>query len=321
MSDLAASASPPARLVCFAHGKESGPWGTKITHLATTARRRGFEVISPDYSHTADPRGRVQQLLDLAPRARCLVLVGSSMGGYVSAMACEALAPTALLLMAPALYFPGFDEEPSGIPAICSVVHGWADDIVPPDRAIRFARTHGAELHMLASAHTLTDQLPALERIFDTLLSRAIEAAEGPRTPDRKQLEAAYARAEYWVDLPQGAIRLGAGHADFAADGALAEAGGMVSGWALVTPFNPRGQTIDGNRNSANLEKLRSELLKAGQTFFAACNRDPGGHWPDEDGFLIIDPEPQLPERLGRLFGQHAILRGEPGQPSRLVWL
>src|SRR5882762_9251169 len=98
----------PDALVCFAHGKESGPWGTKITHLANTAKRRGYEVISPDYSHSHDPRARLAQLLELAPKAgRALVLVGSSMGGYVSAMACAALKPQALLLMAPALYFPG----------------------------------------------------------------------------------------------------------------------------------------------------------------------------------------------------------------------
>jgi predicted alpha/beta hydrolase family esterase len=165
-------------LVCFAHGKESGPWGTKITHLAQTARRRGFEVASPDYSHTHDPHVRIAQLLTLAPKARrALVLVGSSLGGYVSAMACEQLKPTALFLMAPALYFQGFDEEPAGVPPLTSVVHGWNDDIVPVERAIRFARTHGSELHVLCSGHTLTDQLPALERLLDDLLLRALEAA------------------------------------------------------------------------------------------------------------------------------------------------
>lgn len=165
-------------LVCFAHGKESGPWGTKITHLASAARKRGFEITSPDYSHTPDPHVRVAQLLTLAPKARrSLVLVGSSMGGYVSAMACKELAPKALFLMAPALYFPGFDEEPAGIPTLTAVVHGWDDHIVPVERAIRFARHNRSDLHLLPSGHTLTDQLPALERLFDDLLSRALEAA------------------------------------------------------------------------------------------------------------------------------------------------
>ncbi len=162
-------------LVVFAHGKESGPWGTKITKLAETARRRGFEVISPDYSRTQDPRARVAMLLELAPQAKAsLVLVGSSLGGYVSAMACAQLRPQAVFLMAPALYFPRFDEEPPPPPPINEVVHGWRDDIVPAERAIRYAQRHRASLHLLDSGHTLVDRLPELTQIFDELLSRAL---------------------------------------------------------------------------------------------------------------------------------------------------
>lgn len=162
------------RLVCFAHGKESGPWGTKITRLAEVARARGFEVLSPDYSHTHDPKERVAQLLKLAPSAHTLVLAGSSMGGYVSAMACATLKPRGLFLMAPALYFPGWDEEPAGCPTITTVVHGWKDDVVPVERSLQFARPRSAALHLLDSGHTLTDQLPALTLLFDDLLSRAL---------------------------------------------------------------------------------------------------------------------------------------------------
>jgi alpha/beta superfamily hydrolase len=160
------------RLVCFAHGKESGPWGTKITRLAEVARTRGFEVMSPDYRGTHDPHERVRMLEALAPRAKHLVLVGSSMGGYVSAMACEALGPSALFLMAPALYFPGWDEAPTRIPELSCVVHGWDDDIVPVDRAQRFAQEHGSELHLLHSGHTLNDQLPILAFLLDRMLER-----------------------------------------------------------------------------------------------------------------------------------------------------
>jgi alpha/beta superfamily hydrolase len=162
------------RLVCFAHGKESGPWGTKITHLAEVARARGFEVMSPDYRSTQDPRTRVRRLLELAPRAHSLVLVGSSMGGYVSAQACAVLKPQALFLMAPALYFPGWEEEPEGIPSTCCVVHGWSDDIVPVERAQQFAHRHRAELHLLHSAHTLNDQLPLLGFLLDRMLQRVV---------------------------------------------------------------------------------------------------------------------------------------------------
>ncbi|MGB0956579.1 MAG: alpha/beta fold hydrolase [Panacagrimonas sp.] len=160
------------KLVCFAHGKESGPWGTKITHLAKLARDRGFEVMSPDYSHSHDPHQRVRHLTELAPRAEQLVLVGSSMGAYVCAMACQTLKPDALFLMAPALYFEGWGEEPAGIPSNCSVVHGWKDDIVPVERALRFAMKNQASLHILNSGHDLNDQLPMLWQLLDQVLVR-----------------------------------------------------------------------------------------------------------------------------------------------------
>lgn len=163
-------------LVCFAHGKESGPWGRKITRLAEVARERGFDAISPDYSHTHDPRARVAQLLRQSPRARRLVLAGSSMGGYVSARACAALRPQALFLMAPALYFPGWDEEPEGIPALCSIVHGWRDDIVPPERALRFAQRHRAELLLIDAEHTLNERIDTVAEQFDRLLLRVLAA-------------------------------------------------------------------------------------------------------------------------------------------------
>ncbi len=164
----------PEKLVVFAHGKESGPWGTKITRLAEVARARNFDVLSPDYSHTHDPKERVAHLLKLAPAARTLVLVGSSMGAYVSAMACAALKPRALFLMAPALYFPGWDEDPQGCPQDTVVVHGWRDDIVPVEVGIRFARARGAELHVLDSGHTLNDQLASLSQLFDQQLVRCV---------------------------------------------------------------------------------------------------------------------------------------------------
>lgn len=165
---------PSENLVCFAHGKESGPWGTKITRLAEVARARGFEVMSPDYSRSHDPHERVAMLLALAPHAKRLVLAGSSMGGYVSAMACAALRPQALFLMAPALYFPGWDEEPQVCPQRTMVVHGWRDEVVPVERSLRFSQPRQAALHLLDSGHTLTDQLPLLALLFDDFLAQVL---------------------------------------------------------------------------------------------------------------------------------------------------
>ena len=51
-----------ADTICFSHGKESGPWGTKITALAEIAMKRGFTVVSIDYTGEPDPDARVRKL-------------------------------------------------------------------------------------------------------------------------------------------------------------------------------------------------------------------------------------------------------------------
>lgn len=67
-------------LVLFAHGKESGPWGSKIKHLAAIAEQQGAQVLSPDYSDLSDADARVARLLALPlPNHDRLVMVGSSM--------------------------------------------------------------------------------------------------------------------------------------------------------------------------------------------------------------------------------------------------
>lgn len=43
-----------SRTVYFNHGKESGPWGSKISKLAEVAHKRGFDVESIDYQDLPD---------------------------------------------------------------------------------------------------------------------------------------------------------------------------------------------------------------------------------------------------------------------------
>ena len=42
--------------VYFSHGKESGPWGSKIQRLASIASEHGCTVDSIDYTDLMDPR-------------------------------------------------------------------------------------------------------------------------------------------------------------------------------------------------------------------------------------------------------------------------
>lgn len=157
--------------IYFAHGKESGPWGTKIKAMAKVADKHGFAYVSPDYSEIEDPNKRIEKLVNLKPQAgKKLVIVGSSMGGYVSSNASEVINPDLLFLLAPALYIPGYPNEPKAKADRMIVIHGIHDDIVPVSSAYRFAQEFNSELHILDSAHTLKDQLPFIEYVFEQAL-------------------------------------------------------------------------------------------------------------------------------------------------------
>ncbi|HEX3395480.1 MAG TPA: alpha/beta fold hydrolase [Steroidobacteraceae bacterium] len=150
--------------VVFSHGKESGPWGAKITAMAAVVRDLRWGLESVDYRGMDDPAQRVEKLLAAAREfSGPLVLVGSSMGGHVSAAAAGRLKAAGLFLLAPAFYMPGLEKyTPQDVTAPTAIVHGWHDDVVPVANSIRWARERGATLHILDSNHRLEDQIDAI---------------------------------------------------------------------------------------------------------------------------------------------------------------
>ncbi|TAG36197.1 MAG: alpha/beta hydrolase [Polaromonas sp.] len=179
---------PNAPLVIFSHGKETGPWGTKIRRLADVAQAAGWQVISVDYAALtgqvdAPAELRLQALLHLLatglPPHSQLALVGSSMGGWVSAQAACHVRPAGLFLLAPAL---GIASYPSQWPAVDSsvdieITHGWADDVIPAQNSITFAQRTGARLHVVADDHRLSQSLDVLCASFAAFLARVKGAA------------------------------------------------------------------------------------------------------------------------------------------------
>ncbi len=164
-----------ATTIYFAHGKESGPWGTKISALAELARARGLRVESPDYRFTMDPDERVRHLLQHADTAGdSLLLAGSSMGGYVSAVASATLKPRGLFLMAPAVDIPGYTADTTPGSGCIHVIHGWQDTLIPPERVTGWALRHRASLHLIDADHTLNSRLERVERLFSLFLDEAL---------------------------------------------------------------------------------------------------------------------------------------------------
>jgi alpha/beta superfamily hydrolase len=160
------------RYVVFSHGKESGPWGAKISAMAEVARSEGYEVESVDYRGVDDPQDRVTRLLAFCREFRgSLVLVGSSLGAHVCTAASPLLQATGLFLIAPAFYMPGY-EQLTPKPAQCpmTIVHGWRDEVVPVDHSVRYARQYHATLHILDTDHRMHDRIAQINYLFEYFL-------------------------------------------------------------------------------------------------------------------------------------------------------
>jgi len=159
--------------VYFNHGKESGPWGDKITRLADLARGRGFDAQSLDY-RGLDAEARLAKLLDSDARAaHPLVLVGSSLGSYVAAVASASLRPRGLFLLAPAFYLPNLAiQEPVPHADFVTLVHGWNDELIPFENSVRYAKKFKTTLHLVESDHRLSSQLPLIASLFEGFLAQ-----------------------------------------------------------------------------------------------------------------------------------------------------
>jgi len=159
--------------VYFSHGKESGPWGSKIKRLAKVAAEYGYEIESIDYSDLSDPDLRVKRLINVIQNDDDFILVGSSMGGYVSLEASEQMEAKGLFLLAPALFMPGYEKQLYG--SRCQhieVVHGWSDDIIPVEHSIKFAKEADCHLHLISGDHRLNDSIEQVVNIFENFLTR-----------------------------------------------------------------------------------------------------------------------------------------------------
>ena len=160
------------RIVLFSHGQESGPWGAKITALAQDAKEAGLAVNSIDYRGMTDPAERAKKLI--ARMRECseeILLVGSSMGGYVAVAAAQQQPAAGLFLMAPALAVPDWPPLNKTVSAPALLIHGWEDDVVPLQWSIDFARANFARLHLLRAGHSLTEALDEIRALFRLFLS------------------------------------------------------------------------------------------------------------------------------------------------------
>ncbi len=165
--------------VILSHGKESDTCGTKSRALGDIAKQYGHEVDSIDYKGISSPDERAGKLMTVLAdilmqgTPQKIILVGSSMGGYVSLVASEHYACEGLFMLAPALSMPDYAKQSyvSIAKNIC-VVHGLSDDIIPYQHSQQYAQESGCELHLIKGDHRLNTSLDEVCEIFGQFLAK-----------------------------------------------------------------------------------------------------------------------------------------------------
>lgn len=172
-------------LVVFSHGLDSSPAATKICWLRPLAAERGYEVAAPDYRGLEGAPARAERLEAIVAEASLPVtLVGSSMGGIVSVLVAQRRLVRGLFLLAPAVYYPGYEHLDHAVRTEpIHIVHGWRDAVIAPEAVIRFAREHRALLHLVDDDHRLSGDRRRLERLFEGFLA-ALAAATAAEPPE-----------------------------------------------------------------------------------------------------------------------------------------
>lgn len=160
--------------VVFSHGKESGPYGEKIKYLMQICRNNNIENIqSIDYTKTQDPDERVDILLEHTKDLKNVILVGSSMGGYVSIVGSEIIKPRGLFLLAPAVFMSGYKKQLIQPHCeICHIIYGYRDEVIPMRKVVHFAQHAKANLTILDSDHRLDNSIEYIGELFNLFLKK-----------------------------------------------------------------------------------------------------------------------------------------------------
>jgi len=86
---------------------------------------------------------------------------------------------------------------------------------------------------------------------------------------------------------------------------------------AFITAWNPRSVVRSEADNRASQKRLESDLAAIGVTLVAGIGEDPARLWPGEPSVLAVGISRSEAERVGREFGQRAIVwSGESAIPE-----
>lgn len=138
---------------------------------------------------------------------------------------------------------------------------------------------------------------------------------------ERNGLQAEYQDLHVLAAMEQDDLLLPIDRFDAQADRRLRNEAELSSQWALIAPCFPRSERAREEINLFYFNELRYEVESKTGIWRKALLRDPAGHWADEPGFLLIDPDIHWTMDLARRFHQHVLISARVGEAPRFIWL
>jgi hypothetical protein len=134
------------------------------------------------------------------------------------------------------------------------------------------------------------------------------------------ELEAAYRRTHYEVQLPDGELLALRIDVPSPALQLIHERCGVACS-AFLTAWNPRSVPQSAEQNACANQQLQQRLAGLGLPCWPGRGRDPRGEWPQEESLFVPGLELAAACLQGRHFGQNAIVHAGEDAVPRLVWL
>jgi predicted alpha/beta-hydrolase family hydrolase len=171
--------------IILSHGSESSPDATKVSALAALAASLGWHTQRPDYG-TDDARGHAGSVAPRIARLRATIealdapplLVGSSMGAFVSGLVSLDVAVAGLLLLATPSEIPGYARAfdlRRDVPTL--LIHGWRDNVCPLPGVQAFATQRRLPLLVLDDDHRLSTSMDMIAAQFRHMLDQVAAKA------------------------------------------------------------------------------------------------------------------------------------------------
>lgn len=134
-----------------------------------------------------------------------------------------------------------------------------------------------------------------------------------------QDLHEAYCHTTFYAETPRGRLALRINQFDAQLDQLLLDH--ACESWAYITAYNPRSVLLSPEENHHRQANLENELRMGGWACFPGEGVGGSGNWSPEPSVLVLGIDEATAHRLGKAFGQNAIVVGRLGSPAELAAL